>query len=49
MFWYDFKLWQFFKTKNTQFGKIYAFSKKNYSNLIIIKHMTYWGKFKYNK
>jgi hypothetical protein len=50
MFWYDLKLWQIFKSKNTQFGKIYALSKKLiYSNLIIIKHMTYWGNFKYNK
>ncbi len=28
MFWYDLKLWQFFKIENTQFGKIYALSKK---------------------
>jgi len=42
MFWYDLKLLQIFKMKY----KIYALLKKIISpNLIIKKHMTYWGNY----
>jgi hypothetical protein len=45
MVWYDLKLWQIFRTKH----KICAFSKIPISsNLIIKKHLTYWGNYKYN-
>jgi hypothetical protein len=45
MIWNDDK----FSKQNTKFGEIYALSKIHiYANLIIKKHMTYWGNYKYN-
>jgi hypothetical protein len=44
-------IWNYdkFSRRNIKFGKIYALSKKIISlNLIIKKHMTYWGNYKYN-
>jgi len=46
MFWYDLKLLKKIEKKR----KIYSLSKNHvYSNLIVNKHMTCWGKYKYNK
>jgi hypothetical protein len=44
-------IWNYdkFSKQNTKFGKIYALLKFYISpNLIVKKHMTYWGNYKYN-
>jgi hypothetical protein len=48
MFWYDLKLWQFFKMKHKIEQNLYIFTNI-YSKLIVKKHMTYRGNYKYNK
>ncbi len=49
MFWYDLKLWQFFKAKHKIWKKMCTFKIPIYSNLKVNKQMTYWGNYKYNK
>jgi len=42
-------IWNYEKIskQNTKYGKIYALLKKNISpNLIVKKHMAYWGNYK---
>jgi len=49
MFWYDLKIHDKFSRRNTKSGKICALSKIIISpNLIVTKHMTHWGNYKYN-
>jgi hypothetical protein len=46
MFWYDLKLWQIFKVKHKIWKILCTFNIS--PNLIVKKHMTYWGNYKYN-